>query len=158
MLLIFIFLNSVNYISSNKCRIVEGELRAKELSEYLDKLGVAKHVWICEDATGIVSKIQLDPQTNQMVGLVLPMDSSGIPKAFTFLASSADKMHKLMQHPKSTHLYLVLAQPLVKNVPPFILQLYGTDNKFKTEHVWRRWDYTVQHLKRYVQWFLNMKS
>lgn len=145
----------MSYISQNKCRIVEGELRAKGLNEYLNKLGVQKDVWICEDATGIVSNIQLDPRTNQLVGIVLPLDSSGIPKAFSYLATSAEKIQNFLNYSKSTHVYLVLAQPLVEGVPPFILQLYGTNNTFKTEHVLKRWEYTVECLKTYVLFFLH---
>lgn len=142
---------AVNYISQNKPRILEGEIRAKELSDYLDALGLHKYVWISEDGTGIVSKIQHDPYTNQLVGLVLPFDSkTGIPVAFTYVASSAEEIQKLVGHDISTHVYLVLAQSIVEGVPPFILQIFGTNNKFTAEDVMKRWDYIIQCLRKYV--------
>lgn len=48
----------MSYIAKEKCKILEGELRLKELIEYLDKYELPKFVWISEDATGIVSKVE----------------------------------------------------------------------------------------------------
>lgn len=140
---------SVNYINENKPRIIEGELRCKELKKYLEVLKLEKYIWLSEDATGIVEKIEFDPKTNQMVGLVLPIDSiTGIPISFTYLARSADEIRSNMQQSTSSYVYMVMAQPLTCNAPPFILQLFSTDNKFKTENVLRRWKHTIEELKR----------
>lgn len=84
-----------------------------------------------------------------MVGLVLPLDSStGIPIPFTHLARNADEIEKNMDRAKSSLVYIVMAQPLIPSAPPFILQVFGTDNRFKTQDVLRRWQYTVQELKK----------
>lgn len=139
----------VHYISENKCRVIEGELRIKELNDFLDKLRLHKYIWICEDGSGIVTKIQLDSHTNQLVGLVLPFNSkTGIPIPFTYLATSAEEIKKLVDNEKSTHVYLVLAQSIVEGVPPFILQMFGTNNKFTAENVVNRWKHTEEKLKR----------
>lgn len=96
------------------------------MKDFLDYLKLPKIVWISEDGTGIVPKIEHDPHTNQLIGLVLPLDSkSGIPKAYTYLANSAESIQKFSEHEKSTHVYMVLAQPLVDGAPPFILQIFG---------------------------------
>lgn len=140
---------SVGYINEHKPRIIEGELRCKQLKRFLEVLEVPLRVWLSEDASGIVSKIEFDPQTNQMIGIVLPMDSStGMPTAFTYLARNAEEIELNMRQNKSTLVYVVMAQPLVKNVPPFILQLFGTNNKFKTSQVLQRWKHTINALNR----------
>lgn len=60
-------------------RINEGELRCKELLEYLNKMGVEKKVWLSEDATAITPKLTYDSKANQIVGLLLPLNRDGLP-------------------------------------------------------------------------------
>lgn len=139
----------MNYISKEKCRLIEGQLRVRELNEFLDKPGVHKFIWICEDATGIVSRIEHDPNTNQLVGLVLPIDSkTGIPIPFRYMADTAEQIQKFMEYEKATHVYLVLAQSLVEGVPPFILQIFGNSHKFKAVDVLKRWQHTTEYLQK----------
>lgn len=140
----------VRCIDSNKERIVEGKLRAKELSEYLDRVKSTKYVWLSEDATAIVSKVVYDPSTDQLVGLVLQRDNStGCPKLFSFLATNAETIKQHLEQSRSTVLYLVMAQPLDESIPPFVLQMFGNDNKFSSENVIKRCKYTVAELKKY---------
>lgn len=72
----------VRCIDNHKMRVLEGNLRCKELAEYLDNLNAVKRVWLSEDATAIVSKISYDPKTNQLIGLVLPLNNNGCPIPF----------------------------------------------------------------------------
>lgn len=74
----------VRCIQNNKSRVIEGELRCKELCEFLVKHKADKSVWLAEDATAIIQRIQYDPKTNQLVGIVLPMDSKGCPISFRY--------------------------------------------------------------------------
>lgn len=138
----------MGYINENKSRIIEGKLRCFELNKYLEDLKLTKNVWLSEDATSIVSKIEFDPKTNQMVGIVLPFDiDTGMPRPFTHLARNANEICENMLQNKSSYVYLVMAQPAVQNVPPFILQIFGTDNKFKTQVVLNRWKHIKEELK-----------
>lgn len=139
----------VGYINKNKLIITEGELRINGLNKYLENLNLEKYVWLSEDATGIVTKVEFDPKSNQMIGLVLPTDPvSGIPIAYTYLASNEEEINKNIKCAKSTHVYFVMAQPILKNVPPYILQIFGNDNKFTTQNVLSRWKHTVAELHR----------
>lgn len=139
----------MGYINEHKPRIIEGELRCKELGSYLEALELEEYVWISEDGSGIITRVEFDPKTNQMVGLVLPVNSlTGMPVPFTFNARNADEIQENMKKKKSSHVYLVMAQPLKKGVPPFILQLFGTDNKFSSQNVHFRWNYTIKELNR----------
>lgn len=80
---------------------------------------------LCEDGTGINVKIEYDPISNQLVGVVLPFNSkTGLPESFTFVANSAEDMQRIIKFPKSTHVYVVLAQPLKDHAPPFVLQIF----------------------------------
>lgn len=128
--LIFL-LSLVDLISQHKVRIVEGELRCRELSEYLSILKLKPYIWLSEDGSGIISKVEYDPKSNQLIGLVLPTNAqSGMPINFSFMAKSVSDIQKFMKMTTSSLVYVVMAQPLMENVPPFVLQIFGVDNKF----------------------------
>lgn len=64
----------------------------------MEGLKLDKRVWLCEDGSGIVEKVEFDLQTNQMVGLLLPLDSkTGMPIAYTYLARNAKEIEINMQ-------------------------------------------------------------
>lgn len=135
---LYIFI-TVSYISKSKERIIEGQLRVHKLVEYLERLKLPKKVWICEDASGIIANVKYDPSSNQLVGNVLPLDSTtGMPVSFSFLAKSAEEIREHSTKPLSTLVYMVLTLPLMPNLPPFVLQVYGTGNKFSAEDVKHR--------------------
>lgn len=139
----------MGYINAYKSEVIEGQLRIKELKIYLESLKLEMVVWISEDGTSNVVKVEFDPKTNQMIGIVLPIDvTTGMPIPFTFLASSEEKIYKNMKCKKSTHAYIVMAQPIAKNVPAFVLQLFGTDNTFSTQNVLLRWKHTRSELEK----------
>lgn len=139
----------VHYINKTKKRFVEGDLRCKELNDYLDKVDSPKAVWLSEDGSGIVSKVAYDSASNQLVGLVLPFHSeTGIPIPFSFKPKSEHNIEKFLKCPTSTHLYLVMAQPIKSNTPPFILQIFGTDNKFTAMNIVQRWNHTKRELEK----------
>lgn len=141
----------MSLIDNNKCSIVEGQLRDKELRRYLDDLDCGDVVWLCEDATGINPKVEYHPATNQLVGLKLPIDAkTGMPVPFTFLANTAEDIQTHSQKPFATLVYVVLALPLKPGVPPFVLQIFGTNNTFTAENVIQRWKQTIHDLKKYV--------
>lgn len=55
-------------------------------------------------------------------------------------------------------MYIIMAQPLKRNIPPFVLSIFGTDNKFKSNHVLSRWDFVKTELSRYkTQYILEVK-
>lgn len=133
----------------DKERIIEGELRGTKLLSYLEKTKSPKSVVLSEDGSGVVKKIVYDGKSDQLVGLVLPLnETNGMPKLFTFEAKTSADMEKYVQLPQSHLVYIVCAQPLKKNVPPIIIQIYGTDNKFKSDDVLKRWSYTISELKK----------
>lgn len=108
-----------------------------------------KYVWLSEDATVITSKVTYDPKSNQLIGLVLPLDEfTGCPKAFTFIASNAERIKEHLMGSKSNVLYIVMAQPVDEKVPPFVLQMFGSDNRFDTVSVLKRWKHTTAELAK----------
>lgn len=141
------FLFLVRCIDDNKSRVIEGQLRCVELSTYLNNLNAVKKIWLAEDATAIIRKISYDPATNQLVGLLLPLNKCGCPISFSFLAKNADTIKELVQSPQSKSVYVIMAQALDETIPPFILQMFGTNNQFTALDVVRRWEYTKSQLE-----------
>lgn len=52
-----------------------------------------------------------------------------------------------MNNPLSTLVYLVMAQPMKKGIPPFVLTVFGTNNTFKAADM-QRWKYIESELKK----------
>lgn len=148
-LIVYHFHVSVRCISNIRIPLIEGELRARELSEYLEQMKTTRYVWLSEDASALTCKVTYNPSTNEMVGLVLPTDKkTGCPKPFSFTATDADTIKNHLTQNMSTVAYFIMAQPLDESVPPFVLQMFGSDNKFTTEDVIKRWNFTKQELEK----------
>lgn len=136
-------------IDNNKSRVIEGKIRCKELVDYLDSLGGAKRVWISEDATALSVKVNYDPKTNQLVGITLPIDvKTGSTISLVFDADNEDVIKEHLKKPWSSYVYLVLAQALDESIPPFVLQMFGTNNEFRSTDVVKRWSYYKQELNK----------
>lgn len=139
----------MSYIQQRKQQINEGELRCSQLAEYLNQINAPKKVWLSEDASGIIA--QVTPSKNQLIGLVLPNDKNGMPVQFNFTPNTISEINDQMkQNNRSTLVYLILAQPMKENTSPFILQIFGTDNKFKSMDVIKRWQHTCDQLARQI--------
>lgn len=116
--------------------------------KYLNQHNAGNDVWICEDGSGLIPKVLYDPASDELIGMTLPIvNGTGCPKRFESTTSNEEEIKKFCSMTKSSHVYLVLAIPLKEGVPPYILQLYGTDNRFNSENVVNRWNYTIEELK-----------
>lgn len=141
---------TVRCINDTKKCIVEGEPRFAELARYLIHHNAGNDIWICEDGSGIVPKILYDPTDDQLIGMTLDIDeNTGCPKRFEHTTRDEGEMKKYCRMAKSTHVYLILAIPLKEGVPPFVLQLFGTKNRFTSRNVVKRWQHVIKELKRY---------
>lgn len=76
----------MNRIVAQKQRIKEGELRCQELKDYLTRINAPSTVFICEDASGVIKKVVYDPRSNQLIGLVLPINQYGMPQVSSCLS------------------------------------------------------------------------
>lgn len=67
--------------------ISEGIFRFEQLKAFLDKRNLPPVVWISEDGTKIVSKVEYCLKSNKNVGFVLPFKNNGLPDADSFKVS-----------------------------------------------------------------------
>lgn len=108
------------------------------------------NIWICEDGSGLIPKILYDPTSDQLIGMTLVIDDqTGYPKRFEFTTRDEEEIKKYCRMTKSTHIYVVIAIPLKEGVAPFLLQIFGTDNRFTTQNVVKRWNHTIKELNGY---------
>lgn len=75
-------------VSDNYKHLHEGQFCFDDLLQYLESYNAPKMVSIGEDATRVMTRIEYDGETNQLVGFVLPCDSNGLPQCNTFTADS----------------------------------------------------------------------
>lgn len=143
------------FIAKEKSHLVEGVLRAEELSEYLTAMNLPRIVALSEDATRITSRIQYDSRTNELVGFVLPLAENGMPIAGHNVAKSAAAMEGYFhdvstRQEKKTASYLnvVMAQPLAAGIPAFCILLFGTDTKYTSAHITKRWQFIIDELRK----------
>lgn len=136
-------------IRKMKNAIVEGRLRTNELLEYLNDRGLPLAVTLAEDATGIEGRVQYDPKTNQVTGLTLPLDENGMPIPLAYPAKNGMEIvnHFHSNNTIARYVIVIMAKPLA-NFPAFPLLIFSSDNRFKTIHVTKRWNYIVNELKK----------
>lgn len=71
-----------------------------------------------------------------------------IYSCFSFIAKNEEAIRQFVREPCSKSVYVIMAQVLDERVPPFILQIFGTNGSFKGGDVIRRWHYTKYELQR----------
>lgn len=149
-------LSSVDrYIAKVNSNVVEGELRSSELLEYLTALKLPKVVALSEDATRITNIVQYDRQNNQLVGFVLPLGENGMPivgyntaKSAVEIESCFYDLHTGQEKKYASYLNVVMAQPLVAGFPAFCLLLFGSDSKYTSTDIEKRWQFIINELKK----------
>ncbi|KAJ6642842.1 hypothetical protein Bhyg_07796 [Pseudolycoriella hygida] len=122
------------FIKDNKPAIVEGKLRKLELLNYLKERNLPLRVSLSGDATRIISTVSYDHATNQLVGFPLPLDEKGMPIAYSYMARNVKEIKEHYEsNVTSSNVYVQMAQPISRSVPPFCLITFLTDNRFTAE-------------------------
>lgn len=132
--------------------VVDAECRSKELKIKLTESQSPLKVWISKDVTRCIGKVQYNPKTNELIGLVLPTDENSMPIACSFLADSIEQINAHHENnPLSTYLYVYMAQPLAVHSPSFCLSIFGTDNKFQSPDSWNRLKYIIEKVEEGIE-------
>lgn len=128
--------------------IREGELRVDELIEFLNKNKYPNIVWLSEDATKITGKMEYDSNTDEIIGLVKPINgSTGLPMTHSFPATSPATLQSYSEKfDIAQYVNVVLITPLCADAKSFVLLAYGTNNNFDGEEVQKRANYIKQKL------------
>lgn len=138
------------FLKDNEPSIIEGVLRTDELIKYLVDRNLPLRISLSDDATAVTPKIAYDSDTNQLVGFALPLDSNGMPISFSFEAKNAKQIQNHFTNPSnhiSSNVMVSMAQPQSMTIPPFCFNSFLTDNKYTSENLLSRWNYTWHHLR-----------
>lgn len=145
-----------HFIHSTKSRIREGSIRAEGLLKYLNERNLPLFVSLCEDATSVNGRLQYDSFWDEVIGGVLPLNSNGMPRVGFFEASTASQIESSIidlstgEERQPAHVVNVLmAQPIVRNMPPFCLSLFGSNNSYNATDVINRWNHISQELRKH---------
>lgn len=141
------------YIHRLEHAVIEGELRSNGLVNYLNERNQKLFVVISEDATRVENRIQFDSRLNQLIGLVLPTNElSGMPVPFAYQAGTANEILQHLSNGGQTASFVntIMAQPIgnTNNAAPFCLSVFGTDGRYTSENVSRRWKYASEELSQ----------
>lgn len=138
------------FITDKGPNIIEGEMRTKELLEYLKSRNLPRVVSLSEDATRITAKVSYNPNTNQLIGFALPIDANGMPITFSFPAGNVKEIQKHFSDSSnfvSSTAYVQMAHPIDDNASPFCLMLFLTDSKFTACNTYKRWIFQAGKLR-----------
>ncbi|KAE8738051.1 hypothetical protein FOCC_FOCC016472 [Frankliniella occidentalis] len=140
--------STVNLVLKNSSQpIIEGMFRFQELKDFLLDHNYPLRVVISEDGTRLQEKFCYDRPTNQIIGPVLPLKENGTPIPRSFPATSAAMIANHFKNGKVASTgYAIIAQPLQAGASAFCLSLFGTDNCFNSEHVYKRWAFMHEEL------------
>lgn len=143
------FSSTNRYITQKHGRVIEGQLRIKELSDYLDKRNLQRIVALSEDATRIKGVPQYDSKSNEVLGFVLPLGSNGMPVPHSFPARNFREMYTYFHErtPCAHFVNVVMAQPMA-DVPAFCILLFCSNSQYKAEDVAHRWEFISKELKK----------
>lgn len=138
------------YIHRTDHTIIEGELRTKELYDYLVENKQPLWVILSEDATRVSNRVQYDIRSNQLIGFVLATnESTRMPIPFTYKARNACEIlnHFSKDLSVAHQVNTVMAQPL-GGAPAFCLTVFGSNNIYSSQTVAKRWTFIQKEIKK----------
>ena len=130
--------------------MVEGKFRLEELKEHISSNQLSLNVFLSCDATKITTSLKYSSKTNTILGLVLPLcQYTGHPIPNYFKFNTTQEVQKFIEaHAMAENANVIVAKSLNHNSVSFIVGLWGTDNKFKSESVIQQWRKLRIDLKR----------
>ena len=97
----------------------------------------------------MIFRIDYDNETDCLLGFVVPCDEKAVPLTATFKADTFENMQAIFQNGEfSKCAFVYMAQPLARGVPAFCLAGLGSNNKFMSEQVLKRWHYIYCECKK----------
>lgn len=82
--------------------------------------------------------MEFKPDNNQVIGFVSPLSETGLPVTNMFPATSASIVKRYFDEnndKKAKSVYALVATPLNNKATPYVLVVFGTQNKFSFQNV-----------------------
>ncbi|CAM4788583.1 unnamed protein product [Rotaria magnacalcarata] len=142
-----------NYDENINFQLKECEFRFGQMKDYLDSIK-SQYVFSSEDATGVISCVSYDCNTDCFTGFTAPLNNNGLPVINHFKTNSYNELEQWFEDfDKSTLVNVHLIEPILTDVTllahsrPYIISAYGIDNKHSASDVIRRWIYIYNQCK-----------
>lgn len=120
-----------------------------ELKQYLQRNGYPMDICWSEDATRISGGVEYKFNSDELTGLVAPLNKYGMPQTNAFKCSSPSMViNHLKKNPIGRNVQLCMALPLASNAAPFCVQYFCTDNKFSSSDVNRKWSFIKEEFHK----------
>jgi len=133
-------------ISNTDARVNEANFRFTPLVTHMNSLNTTI-AFASEDCTAVIKKISYDNLTNSFVGFVTP-SNNGIPTDLHYQTDSFEQLREWFStEERSPLLNIHMIQPITKmqiTPNPFLLCAFGTDNKYESVDIIRRWIWTFE--------------
>lgn len=100
-------------IQENYGGVTIGKIYAKELKSFIERNNLPKIICVSEDATRIKAKVQYDPKTSEIIGVVLPNLSNGLPNhEVVKIKTPENAMYIAKNFPRANFVEIIMAKPL----------------------------------------------
>ena len=131
-----------NLLNQSKEPLKEGDFCFDSMTNHLKSMKV-KYAFTSKDCTGIIKKVCYDCQSNSFVGFCPPLHNNDFPRPSIFRTESFSDLEETFRSETFSSLLNIHAiQPITRldqRSSPFLVSAYGTDNKFDSYHLIRRW-------------------
>ncbi|CAF0817297.1 unnamed protein product [Adineta steineri] len=125
-------------IRNENIKMTEGKLRFQLLQDYVES-NKCNYVFVAEDATSSISRIDYDATLNSFIGFSAPL-VNGVPQSNFFQTENFEQLELWFNDiDKAKFINLYMLKSLALSSPPFILSAYGSNNKAKAIEILRRW-------------------
>ncbi|CAF2195097.1 unnamed protein product [Rotaria magnacalcarata] len=125
-------------IRNQEMRMTDSEFRFQLIEEYL-RPNKCNYVFIAEDATSSICRIDYDATLNSFIGFSAPL-IGGVPQPNFFQTENFEQLELWFNEiDKAKFINLYMLKSLVLSYPRFILAAYGSNKRAKAIEILKRW-------------------
>lgn len=137
-------------LASTESRLFEGVFRYDGLQECFTS-NQSTFGFCAEDCTAIIPNVNYDTTSNTFIGFALPLDNNGFPITDSYSTDSLAQLESWcsdVNKAKQLNIHVVQSlSPSLHHPPSYLLAAYGTDNRYTSKDVLRRWSSIFQQSK-----------
>ncbi|KAG5672701.1 hypothetical protein PVAND_002810 [Polypedilum vanderplanki] len=125
-----------------------GKINAIGLKKFLEERNFPLRVGFAEDATRIKATLKYDKKLKQLIGVLIPCEkATGLPNDEHLVAvTPEDILRHAKGRPKALFVQIIMAQPMVKGAPSYVLGVFPTNNEYTIKDVMNRWKFIIDEL------------
>lgn len=136
------------YLSAHE-RTNEGEVRFKQIAEYIKFNDELPFIVISEDDTKTSERPRYDPTNDEITGLQLPLDKDGLPIRGSFKFTTLKEAQRYLRNNRTTsYAKLLTARSITPDSKTYHLLVYGTRGSDKSAEIGARWGFIHREFEK----------